>query len=135
MKKLIWLTAGFAMPLCAMANDAALKIPDSIKEHTILYYGFLVTGLGMLFGLSQYMKVKKLPAHQSMLDISEVIYQTCKAYLKQQGKFLAILFLFIGAAVASYFGLVSGDVGVIRSRVVNRLVRLVVGGFPLDLIA
>jgi len=109
MKKLIWLTAGFAMPLCAMANDAALKIPDSIKEHTILYYGFLVTGLGMLFGLSQYMKVKKLPAHRSMLDISEVIYQTCKAYLKQQGKFLAILFLFIGAAVASYFGFLAKD--------------------------
>ena len=91
-------------PILSMASEADLKIPDEIKGQNILYYGFAVTILGLLFGLYQFMKVKKLPAHKSMLEIAEVIYQTCKAYLKQQGKFLAILFLFIGAAVAGYFG-------------------------------
>ena len=95
------------MPMLTFGSEADLKIPESIKEAHILYYGFIVTILGLLFGLYKFMKVKKLPAHKSMLDIAEVIYQTCRAYLKQQGKFLAILFLFIGAAVAGYFGFLS----------------------------
>jgi K(+)-stimulated pyrophosphate-energized sodium pump len=95
------------VPTFAFSSEADLKIPEAIKESNILYFGFLITILGLLFGLYQFMKVKKLPAHKSMLDIAEVIYQTCKAYLKQQGKFLAILFLFIGAAVAGYFGFLS----------------------------
>jgi K(+)-stimulated pyrophosphate-energized sodium pump len=95
------------VPTFAFSSEADLKIPEAIKESNILYFGFLITILGLLFGFYQFMKVKKLPAHKSMLDIAEVIYQTCKAYLKQQGKFLAILFLFIGAAVAGYFGFLS----------------------------
>ncbi len=95
----------FTLP--AMASEADLKVPETIKDHKILYAGFIVTILGMLFGLYQYSKVKKLPAHKSMLDIAQVIYETCKAYLAQQGKFLAILFVFIGAAVAGYFGFLS----------------------------
>jgi K(+)-stimulated pyrophosphate-energized sodium pump len=94
-------------PILSMASEADLKIPEEIKGQSILYYGFVVTILGLLFGLYQFMKVKKLPAHKSMLEIAEVIYQTCRAYLIQQGKFLAILFLFIGAAVAGYFGFLS----------------------------
>lgn len=97
------------LPLFASASEADLKIPDSIKSQHILYYGFIVTFLGMLFGFYQFTKIKKLPAHQSMLDIAEVIYKTCGAYLKQQGKFLAILFVFIGAAVAGYFGFLAKD--------------------------
>ncbi len=91
-------------PIFIFASEADLKIPEEIKSQNLLYYGFIITTLGLLFGLYQFMKVKKLPAHKSMLDIADVIYSTCKAYLKQQGKFLAILFLFIGAAVAGYFG-------------------------------
>lgn len=94
-------------PVLSYGSEADLKIPEAIKESNILYFGFVITILGLLFGLYQFMKVKKLPAHKSMLDIAEVIFQTCKAYLKQQGKFLAILFLFIGAAVAGYFGFLS----------------------------
>ena len=101
------LTLAFALP--AMASEADLQVPESIKSHTALYYGFLVTILGMLFGFYQYTKVRKLPAHKSMLDIADVIYKTCKAYLGQQGKFLAILFVFIGAAVAGYFGFLAKD--------------------------
>ncbi len=88
----------------AFGSEADLKVPDAIKDASVLYWGFAVCVLGLLFGLYQFMKVKKLPAHKSMLDVSEVIYQTCKAYLIQQGKFLAILFIFIGSAVAGYFG-------------------------------
>jgi len=106
MKKLLAFLL-FLTPAFAFASEADLKIPEGIKTSNILYWGFLVTTLGLLFGLYQFMKVKKLPAHKSMLDIADVIYQTCRAYLKQQGKFLAILFLFIGAAVAGYFGFLS----------------------------
>jgi K(+)-stimulated pyrophosphate-energized sodium pump len=92
------------VPLQTFASEADLRIPDAIKNEHVLYYGFLITILGMLFGLTQFMKIRKLPAHRSMLEIADVIYQTSMAYLKQQGKFLAILFIFIGSAVAGYFG-------------------------------
>lgn len=92
------------LSLNGFASEADLIIPESIKNQNILYWGFLVTFLGWLFGFWQYTKVKKLPAHKSMLEIADVIFKTCSTYLQQQGKFLAILFLFIGAAVAGYFG-------------------------------
>ncbi len=98
-----------AVPFQAFASEADLKIPDTIKNESILYLGFVVTVLGMLFGLYKFMQVKKLPAHKAMLEIAGVIYSTCSAYLKQQGKFLAILFIFIGAAVAGYFGFLAED--------------------------
>ena len=109
MKRLstLLLTLMFAVP--AMASEADLIVPEGIKNHKALYYGFVVCILGMLFGFYQYSKVKRLPAHKSMLDIADVIYKTCKAYLAQQGKFLAILFIFIGAAVAGYFGFLAKD--------------------------
>ncbi len=97
------------VPFQTFASEADLVIPDAIKSQSILYFGFLITTLGMLFGLYQFMKVRKLPAHRSMLEIADVIYKTCSAYLKQQGKFLAILFIFIGAAVAGYFGFLAKD--------------------------
>lgn len=103
-KVLLGMLLALFTPFFTYASEADLKIPEEIHSAYILYWGFAVTILGMLFGLYQYMKVKKLPAHKSMLDIAEVIYKTCSAYLKQQGKFLAILFLFIGSAVAGYFG-------------------------------
>jgi K(+)-stimulated pyrophosphate-energized sodium pump len=109
MKKLLGALLFLASPLITLAGEADLTIPDSIKEQRILYYGFAITLLGFVFGLYQFQKVRKLPAHQSMLDIAHVIYKTCSAYLKQQGKFLAILFLFIGAAVAGYFGFLAKD--------------------------
>jgi K(+)-stimulated pyrophosphate-energized sodium pump len=109
MKKKLFLSLlmGLLAPMIAFASEADLKVPDAIKSEGILYWGFLVCALGLLFGLYQFMKVRKLPAHKAMLDVSEVIYKTCGAYLKQQGKFIAILFIFIGAAVAGYFGFLS----------------------------
>ncbi|MBN1250832.1 MAG: sodium-translocating pyrophosphatase [Bacteroidales bacterium] len=95
------------LPLQTFASEADLVIPEGVKTQTILYWGFLITFTGFLFGLYQFMKVKKIKAHQSMLDVANVIYETGKIYLIQQGKFLGILFLFIGTVVAFYFGYLS----------------------------
>ncbi len=107
MKKLLSLFSILSLPVLSLASEADLVIPDGIKSETILYWGFLITIAGFMFGLLQFMGVKKFRAHKSMLDVAHVIYETGKTYLIQQGKFLAILFLFIGAAVAFYFGYLS----------------------------
>jgi K(+)-stimulated pyrophosphate-energized sodium pump len=75
-----------------------------IDGHTLLLAGLLVSGLGLLFGLTIYRQLKHLPVHQSMREISELIYETCKTYLIQQGKFLLVLEVFIGVIIAFYFG-------------------------------
>ncbi len=109
MKKLTAALFLLVSPMFVFAGEADLKIPALIKEQEVLYWGFLVTVIGLLFGLYQYRKVRSLPSHKSMLEIADVIYHTCGAYLKQQGKFLALLFVFIGAAVAGYFGFLAKD--------------------------
>ena len=93
-------------PMALWASEANLKMPEGFASDSatsILYWGFLVVVLGMLFGYWQFHKVSKLGAHKSMLEIGNVIFKTCSTYLKQQGKFLAILFAFIGLAVLLYF--------------------------------
>ncbi len=93
-------------PVMTFASEADLKIPElSNNQNQLLIYGIFVCLLGVLFGVYQFMAVKKLPAHKSMLEVSQVIFETCKTYLLQQGKFLFILFLFIGACIAFYFGI------------------------------
>ena len=94
----------FFTPLLSFAGEADLAMPDFDGSEKILYWGFLITFLGLMFGLYQFIKVKKIRAHESMLDVSRVIYETCKTYLIQQGKFILILFAFIGVVVAFYFG-------------------------------
>lgn len=109
MKKLIAILVGLMLPVLTMASEADLVIPDAIKEQSILYWGFLVTALGMLFGFYQFVQVKKIRAHKSMLDIAQIIFETSKTYLIQQGKFILILFAFIGTIVVFYFGFLSVD--------------------------
>ena len=107
MKKLLSALALLMMPISLMASEVDLKMPDGFASDdttSVLYWGFLIVILGMLFGLWQFSKVRKLKAHESMLEIGNVIFKTCSTYLKQQGKFLGILFVFIGAAIALYFG-------------------------------
>lgn len=112
MKRFILTFITLFSPIIIFASEADLKIPQTIHEFGILHWGFLITILGLLFGLYHFIKVKKLPSHNSMLDISKVIYKTCKTYLKQQGKLLAILFIFIGLSVGFYFGfLAKGEDG------------------------
>ena len=92
-------------PAVAFAGEANLVIPTlSPAQNNLLIVGIVVCVLGMLFGLYQFTQVKKLPAHQSMLDVASIIYETCKTYLIQQGKFLILLFTFIGVCIAFYFG-------------------------------
>ena len=107
MKKILSLLILLAVPMFSIASEADLVIPEGVKDQTILYWGFLVTFAGFMFGVYQFFKVKKIRAHKSMLDVAQVIFETAKIYLIQQGKFLIILFLFIGTAIAFYFGWLS----------------------------
>src|SRR5260370_29353205 len=96
----------------AHAGEADLAIPDlhagkfdslgGISAWNLLFYGsFVIIGtLGI--SLYQLVQIHKQPAHKSMLDIAEIIFQTCKTYLIQQGKFLLMLFCFIALAMAIY---------------------------------
>jgi K(+)-stimulated pyrophosphate-energized sodium pump len=73
----------------------------------LLLAGLVVCALGAIFGLAMFVRLRNLPVHQSMRDVSELIYQTCKTYLVTQGKFILILELFIGAVMVIYFGWLS----------------------------
>ena len=93
-------------------GEANLVLPDlstvrflGTDGHTLLLAGLVVCALGLAFGLVIYSQLKNMVVHESMREISELIYETCKTYLLQQGKFLLILELFIGVIIAAYFGL------------------------------
>ncbi len=108
MKKVYALAAGVFLPVMSFASEADLKIPDLLPyQNNLLLAGFAICVLGLFFGLYQYTIVKKLPAHRSMLDVAQTIYETCKTYLIQQGKFLIILELLIAVCIAFYFGYLS----------------------------
>ncbi len=92
-------------------GEARLVLPDLSQANflgtdgrSLLMWGLGVCALGLLFGLLTYTQLRNLPVHRSMLEISELIYETCKTYLVTQGKFLLILELFIGVIIAVYFG-------------------------------
>jgi K(+)-stimulated pyrophosphate-energized sodium pump len=70
--------------------------------------GLAVCALGLLFGLVMYSQLKRLPVHESMREISELIYETCKTYLIRQGKFILVLEIFIGFVILLYFGFLVG---------------------------
>ena len=95
------------------SGEAALKLPDlsqvtfldgRIDGHKLLMIGILFCIFGLLFGLVIYTKLKNLPVHKAMLEISELIYETCKTYLVTQGKFILLLWAFIAVIIAAYFG-------------------------------
>jgi K(+)-stimulated pyrophosphate-energized sodium pump len=94
-----------ATPAQHVGGEAALILPELGSGRRLLLYGLAVCAFGLLFGLAIYRQLKHLPVHQSMREISELIYETCKTYLVTQGKFLVVLWLFIGAIIAIYFGL------------------------------
>jgi len=94
----------------ANASEAELVIPELAKVsflgmngHNLLLWGLLICVLGIGFSLVQFAQIRNLPVHKSMLEISELIWETCKTYLIQQGKFLAILWVFIAAIMVWYF--------------------------------
>ncbi|HWW14789.1 MAG TPA: sodium-translocating pyrophosphatase [Candidatus Dormibacteraeota bacterium] len=95
-------------------GEAALKLPDlssvsflngAIDGHRLLMIGILFCVFGLAFGMVIYMRLKNLPVHRSMREISELIYETCKTYLITQGKFILLLWAFIAVIIVLYFGL------------------------------
>jgi K(+)-stimulated pyrophosphate-energized sodium pump len=99
----------------AMAGEADIKLPElgkvnfqifgaTVNGVHLMYAGLAVCVIGLLFGLVQYKQVKALPVHKTMGDVSDTIWETCKTYLLQQGKFLIILWALIGACMVYYFG-------------------------------
>ncbi|MCU0699379.1 MAG: sodium-translocating pyrophosphatase [Myxococcaceae bacterium] len=104
--------AGLFLPALAFGSEANLVLPDlasqsflGIDGKTLLMIGIVVSALGLVFGAVQYTQLKNLPVHKSMLEISELIYETCKQYMITQGKFILVLELFIGAVIAAYFSM------------------------------
>jgi K(+)-stimulated pyrophosphate-energized sodium pump len=92
-------------------GEANLVLPDlgsvdflGMSGRTLLMFGLIVCAAGFLFGLVIYTQLKNMPVHASMLEISELIYETCKTYLVTQGKLLLILEIFIGAIILLYYG-------------------------------
>jgi K(+)-stimulated pyrophosphate-energized sodium pump len=92
-------------------GEANLKLPDlssvnflGINGHKLLMFGILFCVFGLVFGLAIYTKLKNLPVHRAMREISELIYETCKTYLITQGKFLLLLEAFIAVVIVLYFG-------------------------------
>src|SRR5713226_3989869 len=97
-----------------VGGEANLKLPDlsqvtflGIDGHTLLLFGILFCLFGLGFGLTIYTRLKNLPVHKSMRDISELIYETCKTYLTTQGKFLLLLWVFIAIVIVLYFGVLA----------------------------
>ncbi|HKC01638.1 MAG TPA: sodium/proton-translocating pyrophosphatase, partial [Terriglobales bacterium] len=111
---LLLLTAGHALAQPATeeaGGEAALKLPDlssvsflGMDGHRLLTIGLLFCVFGLGFGMIIFMRLKNLPVHRSMREISELIYETCKTYLITQGKFLMLLWAFIAAIIVLYFG-------------------------------
>src|SRR5829696_3575084 len=101
----------FSLATPTFAGETDIVLPDlstvtflgGIPGNTLLAAGLVVCAGGLLFGLIIYQRLKSLPVHSSMREISELIYETCKTYLFTQGKFLLILEIFIGAAIVFYF--------------------------------
>jgi len=104
-------SAAFAEPAEEIGGEAGLKVPDlstvqflGIDGHKLLMVGILFCVFGLLFGLVIYTRLKNLPVHRAMREISELIYETCKTYLLTQGKFLMLLWIFIAVVIVLYFG-------------------------------
>ncbi len=126
---LLMLTAPLmAQPEHQGGGEANLILPDlnsatffngSIGGRTLLMGGLVVSFFGLVFGLITYTRLKNMPVHSAMREVSELIYETCKTYLATQGKFLITLECFIGVIIAVYFGfLYQGGVGTLRVAII-----------------
>ena len=96
-------------------GEASLVLPDlaqvsflGYNARTLLMGGVVICVFGLLFGLVSFNRLKKLPVHRMMLEVSELIYETCQTYLITQGRFILILEFFVGLIIALYFGLLLG---------------------------
>ena len=118
-KRILWVVLLLTLTaVAASASEADIKIPSlkevsfdvmgkSISGMAILYVGLAICALGVVFGLVQYKQTKDLAVHESMRSVSNTIWETCKTYLQQQGKFLAVLWILIAVCMVYYFGFLS----------------------------
>jgi K(+)-stimulated pyrophosphate-energized sodium pump len=106
-------SAAMAQSAPEAGGEASLKLPDlslvsffngAIDGHKLLLIGILFCIFGLAFGMVIYMRLKNLPVHRTMREISELIYETCKTYLVTQGKFIMLLWVFIAVIILLYFG-------------------------------
>ena len=92
----------------ALASEADLVVPSirqiSPSSYTLLVIGICISVIGLIFGLIEFLKIRKLDVHKAMDDVGNTIFETCKTYLVQQGKFLLVLEVLIGLCIAFYFG-------------------------------
>ncbi|MBL9209162.1 MAG: sodium-translocating pyrophosphatase [Opitutaceae bacterium] len=113
-----WAAAALAVGLSARlrASEADIRIPDlksitffdgALSGNAILMIGLVVCALGVVYGWMQYIQTRNLQVHSSMAAVSQIIWETCKTYLFQQGKFLAMLWLLIAVCMGYYFGVLS----------------------------
>jgi len=98
----------------AAGGEANLRLPDlsrvtflGVNGHKLLTIGIAFCIFGLLFGLAIYTRLRNLPVHRSMKEMSELIYETCKTYLVTQGKFLLLLWVFIAVVIVLYFGVLA----------------------------
>ena len=103
-----------AAPADEGGGEANLRLPDlsqvsflGIDGHKLLLFGILICILGLLFGMWIFTRLKNMPVHRAMREISELIYETCKTYLITQGKFLLLLWVFIAIIIVLYFGVLA----------------------------
>ena len=126
------------LPLFAQTHgggEANLVLPDlsqvkflgGIDGRTLLMSGLFVSAAGLLFGLMMFKRLQNMPVHESMLEISELIYETCKTYLTTQGKFLLILEALIGSIIVFYF-LVLQHMDVLKVAVIVLFSLIGIGG-------
>jgi K(+)-stimulated pyrophosphate-energized sodium pump len=103
-------------------GEDSLSIPDGLDTQLffgmpashLLLSGLVVCALGIAFGIVIFFQLKNAPVHKSMLEVSELIYATCKTYLFTQAKFLGLLWLFVGSVIAVYYGVLKGEsVGIV----------------------
>ncbi|MGB7433774.1 MAG: sodium-translocating pyrophosphatase [Candidatus Acidiferrum sp.] len=107
-----------AAPAEEVGGEANLRLPDlssvsflGIDGHKLLLFGIGICILGLLFGMTIFVRLKNMPVHRAMREISELIYETCKTYLVTQGKFLLLLWIFIAVIIVLYFGVLAPVAG------------------------
>lgn len=98
-----------------IGGEANLQLPDfsllqvfGMSGRTLLAFGLVICAFGLIFGVVTYAQLKRMPVHQSMREIADLIYSTCQAYLVKQGRFLLILWLFIAAVIITYYKFLVG---------------------------
>ena len=96
----------------ALAGEADLVVPSikdaSLDSYNLLLIGLVISVVGLVFGFIEFLKIKKMDVHTAMADVGNTIFETCKTYLIQQGKFLLVLEVLIALCIAFYFGYLQG---------------------------